>query len=108
MALALAFQLFLRDASALFFAASSLALYFFAPLPLLLGLALWTKRRELWIGGAILSVVWLWHWGALFSPLRLQSPKPAAVRVATYNLLGFNRATEATIRELRVADADFV
>lgn len=108
MGLALLFQLFLRDSSALFFAMNSLALYFFAPLPLLLAVGLWTRRRELLVGALLLSALWLWQWGRLFSPLRLGKPSQVELRVATYNLLGFNRATEATIRELRVANADLV
>ncbi|MGE0325986.1 MAG: endonuclease/exonuclease/phosphatase family protein [Polyangiaceae bacterium] len=114
MGLALLFHWFLGDASALFFAANSLALYFFVPLPLLLGLALWSRRRELWIGAIVLCVAWLWHWGNLWSPSRLKPPNNreafirSDLRVATYNLLGFNQATESTIRELRLAQADLV
>lgn len=108
MGLAVLLQLFLRDSSALFFAMNSLALYFFAPLPLLLAVGLWTRRREFLVGGLVLSALWLWQWGRLFSPLRLGKPSQVELRVATYNLLGFNRATEATIRELRIANADLV
>ncbi len=108
MALALLFQLTLHDSSPLFFAASSLALYFFAPLPLLIPIAIWTRRRELLIGAAIFSALWLGHWGKFFSPTRLAQPSQVELRVATYNLLGFNSAPEATIQELRSTHADLV
>ncbi|MEZ4233069.1 MAG: endonuclease/exonuclease/phosphatase family protein [Polyangiaceae bacterium] len=108
MGLALLFQLTLRDSTSLFFAASSLALYFFAPLPLLVLIALKTRRRELLVGALILALVWLWQWGRLFSPLRLREPSRVELRVATYNLLGRNHSTASTVHELELANADLV
>lgn len=64
-----------------------LALYLFAPLPLLALLAAWSRRRMAWLALAPAALLFALLYGELFWPLRAPTPDHAAgVRVWTSNV----------------------
>lgn len=99
----------LGDRTTWSFAANSLLLYAFLPLPIIGLIVIVRRSRE---GLAILGLsilLFVWHWGALFTPKSQKADtheKP--VRVMTYNALGYNPDTAGTNRVLREMDADIV
>jgi vancomycin resistance protein VanJ len=99
----------LRDRTWWSFAVSSLLPYAFLPAPLLLPAAWLGRRRDLYAIFTLAALVWACLWGGRFMPR--STPAHAAgssFRVMTYNVLGFNFDTLATMRVIREADADVV
>jgi vancomycin resistance protein VanJ len=97
------------DRSGWLFALNALALYLFLPLPLVAPIALFARKRALWLGFALAVAVWAYLWGPLFLQ-RPQEPLPGeqVLRVMTYNVLGFNLDTESVLSAIREADADVI
>lgn len=93
------------------FLLNSFAEYLFVPVPLLLALALLTRRREIWIGfGVVLALAAYLYGGLLlprFPPTTPSGPTPT-ITVMTSNVLGFNAQTEQVVGAIQAADADVV
>jgi vancomycin resistance protein VanJ len=91
------------------FAANALLLYAFLPAPLVLLIVAFRRQREGYVVIGLSVLLFAWHWGALFVP---RGGTPHAMgkefRVMSYNALGFNPNTAATIRVIREVDADIV
>ena len=105
----LAEWLLIGDRSELLFTLNGLALYLFLPLPLVLPVALWTRRPELGVGVLLAAGLWVYLWGGLFLPRSPDAPADAPrLTVMTYNVLGWNRQPEAVIRVIRESGADIV
>ena len=88
---------------------NSLALYLFFPLPIILLIALYVRRRSVWIGFTLGIIAFTGLWGGAFIPHT--SPAQAAadpLTVMTYNVLGLHTKTESTLRVLRTENADVV
>ncbi|MDI1446869.1 endonuclease/exonuclease/phosphatase family protein [Polyangium sp. 6x1] len=91
------------------FAANALLLYAFLPAPLVLLAVAFRRRREGYVVVGLSALFFAWHWGGLFVP-RGETPQATEIplRVMSYNTLGFNPNTAATIRVIREVDADIV
>lgn len=99
----------LGDRTAWSFAANSLFLYAFLPLPLAWVVAA-VERDRASVGFAlVLTVLFAGHWGDRFVPTRA-APETSTpdFRVMTYNALGYNPDTSGTLRVVRDVDADVV
>ncbi len=55
-----------------------LAVYYFAPLPLVFVAAWLTRRRELWIGALLGMAAFAWFWGAAVCSAACPSPRRGA------------------------------
>jgi len=101
-------RLAIGDRTLWLFIVNAFFLYAFLPLPLLLVAALLT-RRAIVVGVFVLAAaVWAWFWGALFLPAgQLHAAGPRLV-VLAYNMLGFNRDVDDTLRIIRESAADLV
>ncbi len=91
------------------FMLNTFAIYLFAPLPLAFLVAWWTRRRELWIGCAIVLLLGV----AIFTPFYLPHAQNVAVSgptltVMTFNVLGYNTNPGPILDAIREADADLV
>ena len=90
---------------------NAVALYYFVPLPLALGVALVARRRDLWLGLAFGVGLWALLYGGLFLPRRLRFPATAdgpTLTVMTYNVLTFNQHPAGVVAAIRLGDADVV
>jgi vancomycin resistance protein VanJ len=99
----------LRDRTWWSFAVSSLLPYAFLPAPLVLLAALLGRRRDVYAIFALAALVWACLWGGRFVPR--STPAHAAgpsLSVMSYNVLGYNFDTDATMRVIREVDADIV
>jgi vancomycin resistance protein VanJ len=91
------------------FLLSSLSVYLFIPLPLVLLTAWRTGRRELWLGFFLGVTLWLYLFGALFWPgTQAAQANDQILRVATYNALGTNPDTAGMLAVIRETNADVV
>jgi vancomycin resistance protein VanJ len=91
------------------FILNALALYLFAPLPLLAVAAAIVRQRALWLGFAAAAALCLFLYGGLW----VHRPPPAtpsgpAITVMTYNVLGFNDCPECVVAAIRASGADLV
>jgi len=86
-----------------------LALYLFLPLPLMLPVAIISRRRELWIGLAGSVILFIWLWGGLFLP-RISRPRSdgLTLSVMTYNILGTRQDISSAIDVILAEDVDVV
>jgi endonuclease/exonuclease/phosphatase (EEP) superfamily protein YafD len=89
--------------------ANLLAVYLFLPLPLELLSAWLTRRAELWIATLAALLAFLWLFGGLFVP----SPSAAAatgpaLRVLTFNALGYAANPASQVEMIGSQDADVV
>jgi endonuclease/exonuclease/phosphatase (EEP) superfamily protein YafD len=90
------------------FLLNSLAVYLFVPLPLVLILAVWKRRNELWVGFAAVFAVGLFFFGELYIPKSLRDSSGTTLTVMTSNILGFNQQTDQVVASILSADADVV
>jgi vancomycin resistance protein VanJ len=91
------------------FLLSSLSVYLFIPLPLVLLTAWRTRRRELWLGFFMGVGLWLYLYGALFWPeTQAVQANDQILRVATYNALGTNPDTAGMLAVIRETNADVI
>lgn len=85
------------------------AIYLFLPLPLFFILALYIRRKEGLIDGALALVVFILFWGRLFIPHpQLASVEGDRLIVMTYNLLGWQSDIDQQIETIRHENADVV
>lgn len=86
-----------------------LAVYLFMPLPLLLVVALVCKSRALGIAVLAGALVFIWYWGALFTP---RAAPPSAqgqpLTILTFNVLAWHNFTEPIIETIRLENPDIV
>ncbi|MBW8012219.1 MAG: hypothetical protein FVQ83_13450 [Chloroflexi bacterium] len=88
---------------------NTLAVYLFSPLPFVLLLGVFLRRREIWTGVVLGMLVFLWLWGGLFIPKRtISSLKEPSLKVMTYNVLGLHTEVQPVIDVIREVDADLV
>lgn len=95
----------------LLFAVTSVAVYLFAPLPLMAGIGLWTRRLDIGLWVLLGTAAWAYLFGGLFVPGRGENVAEAGgptLRVMAYNMLGYNTNTEAVLAALREASADVI
>ena len=91
------------------FLVNSFAVYLFAPLPLILLIALIARRRETWLGFGAVFVLWAYLFSGLFLPKSPQaSASDSILTVMTYNILGFNEHPEAVVAAIRTSNADVI
>lgn len=89
--------------------ANLLAVYLFLPLPLALLSAWRTRRAELWAGSLAALLVFAWQWGGLFLPSISAAPASGtALRVLTFNALGYAANPAPQVEMMRRQDADVV
>ena len=88
---------------------NSLAFYLFFLLPIILLIALYTRRRSVWTGFTLGVVAFAGLWGGAFIP---RTPPAQAgtesLSVMTYNVLGLHTETEAALLVLRAENAEVV
>jgi vancomycin resistance protein VanJ len=91
------------------FVLNTFAIYLFAPLPAAVGVATLARSRWLWLKvGAALALAGA-CFGALWLPrLPRHDAAVSGLSVMTFNMLGFNQRSEATIAAVRAANADIV
>lgn len=91
------------------FLLNSFAVYWFVPLPLLLVLALLTRRVEIWVGfGATLVLAACLYGGLLLPSFPPGAPSGQTITVMTSNVLGFNQQTARVVTAIRTSNADVV
>ena len=91
------------------FLLNSFAPLLFLPLPALPVIALVTRRRTLWLGSAAVLGLWLVLYGDLFLPHTGPAPPGGpTLTVMTWNVLGFNEATDGVVAAVRRSGADVV
>jgi endonuclease/exonuclease/phosphatase (EEP) superfamily protein YafD len=91
------------------FVFNSFAELLFYPLPFVLLIALFTRRRETWVGALVTLALFVYFYGDLFIP----KPTPVSassetLTVMTYNMLGFTDNPDAVIANLRASNADII
>ncbi len=90
------------------FLLSTFAEYLFLPLPLILAIALFTRRRETWIGFGAALILGSCLYGGLFLPSPAGDAGGATLTVMSYNMRGMNWSPQAVVAAIRAADADLV
>ena len=91
------------------FLINSFGIYLFLPLPLLLAIALITRRRDVWIGLSVSLTLWAYLFGSLFLPRFPQArASNLTLNVMTYNMLGFNAHPESVVAAIHASNADVV
>jgi endonuclease/exonuclease/phosphatase (EEP) superfamily protein YafD len=91
------------------FLLNSLAVYLFLPLPGVLLIGLWMRRREIWLGSGVTLALGVYLYGGLFLPkLPPAQADGKTLTIMTYNSLGFNEQPEAVVAAIRAARADVV
>ncbi len=87
-----------------------LAVYLFAPLPLILVVSLWKRRRGLFLGLTIPTIAFSIFYGVLFLP-SLSSPAQGAgdsIKVMTFNVFSENKDHKGIMRAIRASRPDIV
>jgi endonuclease/exonuclease/phosphatase (EEP) superfamily protein YafD len=89
--------------------ANFLAVYLFAPLPLVLPVAIFCRSRSLGIGFTLGALAFLLLWGELFLP-RLTRPAASgpSLTIMTYNVLAWHHFTGPIIDTIRAENPDVV
>lgn len=88
---------------------NSAGLYLFAPLPLVLPIAIVTRRRELLLGLAIGVGLFTLLWGSLFLPRAMSSSEgELTLTVMNYNVYADKRDPSPVIEIIRASNADVV
>jgi vancomycin resistance protein VanJ len=92
----------------LLFLVSTFAEYLFLPLPLILAIALFTRRRETWVGFGAALALGVYLYGGLFLPSPAGGAGGATLTVMSYNMRGMSWGPQAVVAAIRTADADLV
>jgi len=87
---------------------NTLAFYWFAPLVVLLPVALWQRQRRLLCGLALPLALFCYLFGGLFVPSVPAAPTGATVAIASFNLNWGNQDYAAIARSLRALDPDII
>jgi endonuclease/exonuclease/phosphatase (EEP) superfamily protein YafD len=91
------------------FAFNALSFYFFVPLPFVVLMALFIRRRETWVGVLLVFLLGLYLYGWAYLPWRtVSTPVGQPLTVMTYNVLGHNEHPEAVVEAIRASGADVV
>jgi len=91
--------------------ANSIAVYLFAPLPLLAAVAAWRRSMRVLLALSLPTLLFISLFGVQFLPQRLRSAPPPAGRaltVMTFNVLYTNRDFGALVGAIRAARPDVV
>ncbi len=88
--------------------ANNVALYLFAPLVVAFLIGLANRRRELWAGVAVGTLLFVFLWGGLFLPRSRSVTNEETLTVMTYNTLGYQHKVGPIIDLLRVESPDVV
>lgn len=85
------------------------AVFWFLPLPFLVLIGWYLKRREIWIGAGVGLVFFIYFWGGLFVPnFSMKSNSGLTLSVMTYNTLGYNLDVDPPTEMILTVDADVV
>lgn len=88
---------------------NTIAAYLFLPLPIGLLFGILLRRREIWTGLILGTIVFLGFWGGLFLPKRITTLlQESSLKVMTYNVLGLHTEVQPIISVIREVDADIV
>jgi vancomycin resistance protein VanJ len=91
------------------FLLNTFAEYLFLPLPVILAIALFTRRREIWVGfGAGLALGVCLYGGLFLPPAPKGDTSSAMLTVMSYNMLGPSENPEGVVATIRSANADVV
>lgn len=97
------------DRWSLLFLVGSFAPYWFAPLPIILAMAIAARWREIWIGFAASIALAIFLYGGLFVPkFAPTTSRDETLTVMTYNLLDMGRPCESAADTIRKANPDIV
>lgn len=85
-------------------------IYPFIPCLGILIVAIWKRRRELWVGLAISAVIFVGHWGRYYLPGGCPSPpeNESRLRVMTYNIYSSRVEVQSVVDSIRAQGADVV
>jgi vancomycin resistance protein VanJ len=88
---------------------NSLALYLFAPLPVILIVAILGRRRDVWMGLSVSLVAAVYLFGGLFwCKSTALHAAGTSLTVMSYNILGYNENSAAVVAAIRASNADVV
>jgi len=104
----LAFYIFTGDHISFIASLNWLAVYYFLPLPLVFLLAIFLRRREVWVGMILGTVAFLRLWGIDFIPKPVEYTSNPTLTVMTYNVLGYHEQTRPVIDTIRLESPDIV
>lgn len=91
------------------FMLNALAVWLFAPLPVIFLIACLTRRRELWAGTGLAFLLAVGLFGSLFvPPLTVSTPPGQVITVMTYNVMTFNERPNQVVKTILAAGADIV
>jgi endonuclease/exonuclease/phosphatase (EEP) superfamily protein YafD len=91
------------------FALSSVAICAFAPVPIVLGIGVAARRRDLLIASGVFLLLGAYLYGGTLLP----RPQPASaagptLTVMSFNMFGFNQHPEAVVAAIRASQADVI
>ena len=88
---------------------NNLAVYLFFPLIGVIAWGFYVRRKDIWAGSFLGSLVFFWLWGGLFLPRSLNSDIDSPVlSVMTYNILGRHNQYEPLAAVIQTEDPDVV
>lgn len=88
---------------------NSFPAWLFVPLPLILGLAAFSRRRMAWTVASVPLVLWLALFGWRFLPQTRQVEATGAeLRVMAFNLLYTNEDVDSIVAAIRAAEPDLI
>jgi vancomycin resistance protein VanJ len=87
---------------------NNLAIYYFAPLLVVLILALLLRDRGMLARGGVLALIGLVWFGPMYLPKTVAAPSGATLKVVTFNVLGINPHFDRVAEWLRQTDADVI
>lgn len=91
------------------FMLNALAVWLFAPLPVVFLIACLVRRAEVWAGIVLAFLLGVALFGSLYVPrLPVSAPSGQVVTVMTYNVMGFNQRPDRVVDTILAADADIV
>jgi endonuclease/exonuclease/phosphatase (EEP) superfamily protein YafD len=88
---------------------NTLAVYLFAPLPIVLLAVPFLKRREVTVGGFVGVLIFGYFWGAFFTPaMRRPVSGEEVLRVMTFNVLGHHEQVKPILEVIDNGNPDVV
>jgi vancomycin resistance protein VanJ len=85
------------------------SLYSFAFIPLIALIAIIVRKKETWLGLALIVVVWVTDFGSLLLPkFPARVGDAESINVMTYNVLGTVNGADAILSNLRDVEADLI
>jgi endonuclease/exonuclease/phosphatase (EEP) superfamily protein YafD len=85
-------------------------IYWFIPCLGIVLVALWSRRRDLWFGLALMALLFLVPWGRYYLPGGCPSPdeQQLRLRVMTYNIFSSREDVQSVLDSILAQDADLV